>query len=99
MTKSRSRSPSRSLAAFVLGALVVACTAVVACAETRRTLGEDCLKSEDCLSGICESLKCAAAPPILGANPTLQPDSGPDAAPEGGDGGTEGGDANDGAPD
>jgi len=86
MTKSRSRSPSRSssrsVPALVLAALVASAVALFACAETRRTLGEDCLKSDDCLSGICSSLKCAEAPPILGASPTATADSGVDAAPD-----------------
>lgn len=34
-----------------------------ACAETRRSVGEDCLKSQDCLSGICSQLVCIASPP------------------------------------
>lgn len=38
-----------------------------ACTETRRTIGEDCLKADDCLSGVCSSQKCTAAPPLLDA--------------------------------
>ena len=51
-----------------------------ACAETRRTTGEDCLKADDCLSGVCSSQRCAAAPPLLDAT-TIPP------APEAGDDG------------
>jgi hypothetical protein len=47
-----------------------------ACAETRRSLGEGCLKSEDCLSGVCAGAQCVAAPPLLDAEPPF-----PDAAP------------------
>jgi hypothetical protein len=35
--------------------------------ETQRSLGEDCLKDEDCLSGICSQLVCAALPPTIDA--------------------------------
>lgn len=38
-----------------------------ACTESRRTIGEDCLKADDCLSGVCSSQKCTAAPPLLDA--------------------------------
>ena len=43
----------------VVGALALACT------ETRRSLGEDCLKNDDCLSGICAQLACASTPVLL----------------------------------
>ena len=36
-----------------------------ACSETRRPLGEDCLKDDDCLSGLCSQLACAASPKLL----------------------------------
>ena len=38
----------------------------VACAETKRTQGEECLKSDDCISGICRSLVCTSEPPNEG---------------------------------
>jgi hypothetical protein len=38
-----------------------------ACVETRRSLGEDCLKDDDCLSGVCSQLFCAALPPTIDA--------------------------------
>jgi hypothetical protein len=41
-----------------------------ACAETRRTIGEDCLKSQDCLSGVCSQLVCVAAAPTTNQTPT-----------------------------
>jgi hypothetical protein len=37
------------------------------CAEGRRANGEPCLKDQDCLSGICSQLACAAAPELLDA--------------------------------
>ena len=36
----------------------------VACGETRRALGEACLRSDDCLSGTCSDRLCVAAPPL-----------------------------------
>jgi hypothetical protein len=39
-----------------------------ACVETRRSLGEDCLKDDDCLSGVCAQLHCAALPPTHDAS-------------------------------
>ena len=38
-----------------------------ACMETRRSTGDDCLKDDDCLSGVCFQLRCATAPPTVDA--------------------------------
>jgi hypothetical protein len=38
-----------------------------ACMETRRSLGEDCLKDSDCVSGICSQLHCATPSPVIDA--------------------------------
>lgn len=50
-------------------ALLVTCACalciVTACTTTLRSVGEDCLKDEDCTSSICSQLKCAAAPIVL----------------------------------
>jgi hypothetical protein len=79
---------ARRLGAAGAFVAVAACAlALPACVETRRTLGEDCLKNVDCLSGICSGLRCAAAPPILDG----APDNVVDAAP------ADAGDASDGA--
>jgi hypothetical protein len=34
-----------------------------ACAETKAPVGAACMKSEDCLSGVCSQLVCAAPAP------------------------------------
>jgi hypothetical protein len=60
------------LVAFVLCAM----GASAGCQLTSRALGEDCLKDQDCLSGICSQLKCAAAPPYLTTIPQGAPDTG-----------------------
>jgi hypothetical protein len=43
--------------------------ALVGCAETRRSLGEACLKDDDCASGTCSGGQCVAPPPVLDAEP------------------------------
>jgi hypothetical protein len=70
----RGRPTARAIYVFS-GALLALGVIFSACAETRFGLGEDCLKDEDCLSGVCSGGHCAAAPPI-GIPPT------PDAAPD-----------------
>jgi hypothetical protein len=69
----RSRAVARALVAVVLGAMGTS----AGCQVTSRSLGEDCLKDQDCLSGICSQLKCTAAPPVLeGGIPQGVPDTG-----------------------
>jgi hypothetical protein len=52
------------------------------CAEGRRANGQPCLKDQDCLSGICAQLACAAAPELLDAevDATTDGNAGDDAA-------------------
>gem|GEM_PF-2011162 len=38
---------------------------LLACGETRRPIGDECLRSEDCLSGVCSSRTCVAAPTLV----------------------------------
>ena len=67
---------------------------VCACMETRRSLGEDCLKNDDCLSGVCAQFLCASAPPTINTPRTAppadaEPDEGavvPEDAPDGPEG-------------
>jgi hypothetical protein len=57
----------------------IAIGAEAGCVESQRALGEDCLKDQDCLSGICSQLQCAAAPPVLDATaPTVSDTGAPD---------------------
>ena len=43
---------------------------LAACGETRRPIGDECLRSDDCLSGVCSSRTCVAAPSLVtGAGP------------------------------
>lgn len=43
----------------------LALVAAAACGETRRPIGEECLRGEDCLSGICSARTCVAAPGLV----------------------------------
>jgi hypothetical protein len=64
MTKAAASRARVSAGALVF---VVATLAGVSgsCADSRVSLGESCLKDEDCLSGICAEQRCVAAPPLL----------------------------------
>lgn len=61
----------RAAAARVLLAMGVAITGtLVACGETRSPIGEECLRGDDCLSGVCSARTCVAAPALVtGAGP------------------------------
>jgi hypothetical protein len=62
------RVRARVLAFVVAG--IAALSLAYACAETKRSLGDECLKSTDCLSGICQQLVCSAAPPLTDSTET-----------------------------
>jgi hypothetical protein len=51
--------------------LALATGVVGSCNEWRRSLGDECLKDQDCLSGICSQLRCGTAPPYLGSEGTV----------------------------
>lgn len=61
LATSTSRRPRMRLLALVVP-LLVSTALATACAESKRSLGEDCLKDQDCLSGMCVQLHCGAAP-------------------------------------
>ena len=60
---------------------VVGTAAILACAETRRGLGDACLKNDDCLSGVCSGLTCASQPPLLDGSPENVRDAATEGAP------------------
>src|SRR6185295_13230863 len=75
--------------------LVAAVAVLVACGETRRPIGDECLRDEDCLSGVCAARVCSAAPSLVAGGGDKVPDEQPrlpdaaappprDASPEGG---------------
>ncbi len=65
--------------------VVLSCVAVVlACGETRRPIGDECLRDDDCLSGACANRTCVSAPTLV----TGAAGSPPDETPRIPDGGT-----------
>jgi hypothetical protein len=91
VTSARRRRGAAAALVARVAFVACACVCVLACTETRRPLGEACLKNGDCLSGVCSGLTCAATPPLLDG----APDNAPDAA--GVDAEAGAGDAPDGA--
>ena len=65
MTKTPVRARARALAILVPFLCVLGVG--VACTEELRTNGQSCLKSADCLSGVCANFTCVAAAPLLDA--------------------------------
>lgn len=49
---------------------------VVGCGETRRGTGEECLRNDDCLSGVCSSRVCVGSSPQVGSPAAPQGDDG-----------------------
>ena len=91
---------TRSLVVSTIAITLLGFGAVIsACGETRGSLGDPCLKSQDCLSNICASQTCGSDPPLLdGAPPPTEAaaEAATDGAGEGGEGGdgaVEAGDA------
>ncbi len=53
-------------ALFLASALLCAASALVsACGESRRPIGEECLRDEDCLSNFCAARSCVSAPALV----------------------------------
>ena len=44
------------------------------CGETRSPIGDECLRGEDCLSGVCSARLCVAAPPLVMSTGPAPPD-------------------------
>jgi hypothetical protein len=68
MTKTPVRARARALAILVPFLCVLGVGA--ACTEELRSNGQSCLKSNDCLSGVCANFVCVAAAPLLDAEVT-----------------------------
>jgi hypothetical protein len=45
--------------------VALAAAAALACGETRRPIGDECLRDEDCLSSTCSARECVAAPALV----------------------------------
>lgn len=53
-------------ALFLASALgVSACALAGACGESRRPIGSECLRDEDCLSNFCAARACVSAPVLV----------------------------------
>lgn len=57
------------IAALVTSTVTASVVLLGACNETRRSLGEECLKGDDCLSTVCSSQHCVEVSPVLDAAP------------------------------
>ncbi len=80
-------------AAAVPALLLALAAGIGGCGETRRPIGEECLRSDDCLSGVCSDRTCVAAPALVNGGGSPPPDEvprvpivdgGPSDAPAGG---------------
>lgn len=49
------------------GALLcgLASVTALACGESRRPIGDECIRDEDCLSDVCAARLCASAPSLV----------------------------------
>ena len=83
--------PAPAVAVLLL--VIIFAALIAGCGETRRPIGEECLRSDDCLSGVCSDRTCVAAPTLItGAGPPPNDelprvpivDGGPSDAPAGG---------------
>lgn len=86
MTKTPVRARARAISILVPFLCVLGVGG--ACTEQLRPNGQSCLKNGDCLSGVCTSAVCVAAPPLLDAEVNGDgslgtPDAGSEAAPDG----------------
>ncbi len=54
--------------------LLVALAGSGGCGETRRPIGDECLRSDDCLSGVCSDRTCVAAPTLVTGGGAAPPD-------------------------
>ncbi|MFO0735043.1 MAG: hypothetical protein U0270_04155 [Labilithrix sp.] len=64
--------------------LVLACALVVACGESRRPIGDECIRNEDCLSSVCAARLCAPAPQLVTGASNPPPDEEPMIPDDGG---------------
>jgi hypothetical protein len=80
----QARSRSRAVSAFVVIVMCIGAS-FAACTDTKRSNGDDCIKSEDCSSGVCSALKCVAPPPLRDGSSSTPVDSG-NPIPDGGSG-------------
>jgi len=68
--------PRARFGSVVMGGTIAAAV-VAACGETRRPIGEECLRHEDCLSGVCAARQCVSAPTLVTGAGDPPPDEEP----------------------
>jgi hypothetical protein len=68
---------------FILPLLAEVAFGGAACTSSKFANGESCLKDEDCASGICSQLVCAAAPPLTNVEADASPQPSEAAASDG----------------
>lgn len=73
-TRATQASEMKTLLFFLTGGALVL---LFACGETRQPIGEECLRSEDCLSGTCADRRCIAAPGLVRGENGVVPDETP----------------------
>ena len=56
--RARSRTPIPLVLACMLGG-------AIACGESRRPIGQECLRDADCLSDVCAARTCVSAPALV----------------------------------
>lgn len=58
----------------LVAAFALAGASAAACGETRRPIGDECLRDDDCLSGDCSARTCVGqAPRVVGTAPPATP--------------------------
>lgn len=60
-----------------LVALVAALALAAACGESRRPIGDECLRDDDCLSGVCANRACVSSPTLVTGAAGSPPDDAP----------------------
>ena len=74
----------RTLLAIGCALAPLAVLLVGACGESRRPIGEECLRNEDCLSNFCAARSCVSAPTLVTAASNPPEDEEPLIPTEGG---------------
>lgn len=94
MRPSRSSRSPRIALPFTVVFLAASAVTSGACGETRSPIGDECLRGDDCLSGVCSSRTCVAAPPLVSGTTGAPPEESvtlPDGSSAAADTGSDGG--------
>lgn len=73
----RARGTIRLAGVVSAVSLALVTVAAAGCGETRRPIGDECLRGEDCLSGVCASRVCVSAPGLVSGGGGPPPDETP----------------------